>query len=102
MIKDDEYSEENINLGYKDIFEIIMGNLNNNMYFKDKDGQFIYVSKVQMERLNEKKLEDVLGNTDFDYFSKEVAQEAFDEEQKIMETGKPLLSKEERLVWPDG
>jgi signal transduction histidine kinase len=44
----------------------------------------------------------VLGKTDFDFYPKESAQEFFDDEQRIILTGQPLINKLERLVDVDG
>jgi signal transduction histidine kinase len=44
----------------------------------------------------------ITGKTDFDFFDRDRAQSAFDDEQEIMKTGKPLQGKVERAVLPDG
>lgn len=96
------YGNLNLPMEYQDIFEAMMKGINNNVYFKDKDCRFFYVSKAQLKGFNEKRLEDIIGKTDFDYFSKEVARETYKDEQKIMKTGEPMISKEERLDWANG
>ena len=42
----------------------------------------------------------VIGKTDFDFFTGEHAGQAYEDEQEIMRTGQPL-SKEENETWPD-
>jgi sigma-B regulation protein RsbU (phosphoserine phosphatase) len=42
-----------------------------------------------------------VGKSDFDYFTKEHAQPAFDDEQEIIKTGKPVVAKEERETFGD-
>ena len=39
----------------------------------------------------------MLGKTDFDLFNKEHATDAYNDEIKIIKTGKPVLDKEEKL-----
>ena len=63
---------------------------------------FLYVSDTQLKRLNVLELKDILGKTDFDFFSKEHAQKAYDSEQEIMRTGTPQLDIEEKTSWANG
>src|SRR5208283_4088490 len=43
-----------------------------------------------------------VGKTDFDFFTPEHAQEAYDDEQAIMGTADPVVGKEEKETWPGG
>ena len=45
---------------------------------------------------------DAIGKTDFDFFSDVHAREAFEAEQEILRTGRPMLGKVERETWSDG
>ena len=45
---------------------------------------------------------DLDGMTDFDLFSQEHAQQAYDDEQEIIETGKAMVNEVEKETWPDG
>ncbi len=40
-----------------------------------------------------------IGKTDFDFFTEEHARQAYEDEQKIIRTGQPVVSKEEKLTW---
>ena len=72
------------------------------VYFKDRDSRFIRASGGQAAKLGVACAEDLIGRTDFDFFLAEHAQHAFDDEQRIIRTGEPMVSKEEREVFPDG
>ncbi|MGA2639444.1 MAG: PAS domain-containing protein [Spirochaetia bacterium] len=41
-----------------------------------------------------------MGKTDRDFFSQEHARQAYDDEQRIIRTGEPLVNVEERETWP--
>jgi hypothetical protein len=45
---------------------------------------------------------DLEGLSDFDLFSIEHAQQAFNDEQKIIETSQPMINIIEKETWPDG
>ena len=82
--------------------ETLMDNSPDSVYFKDITGRFIKVNKTTVRKLGSEKEEDVLGKTDFDFFDDEHAQNAFDDEQEIIETEIPLLAIDEKETWPDG
>ncbi len=72
------------------------------IYFKDQDSKFIRGSKALAERLEAKDIEDIIGKSDFDFFGKEHAQQAFDDEQRIIKTGTPIINLVEKENWEDG
>ena len=46
--------------------------------------------------------EQVVGRDDFEFFPKELAQGFYDDEQKIIQSGEPLLNREESVLYHDG
>ena len=42
--------------------------------------------------------EDLIGKTDADYFSKEIAKKFYDDEQEVMRSGRAVIQREERMV----
>jgi len=73
---------------------------NDKVYFKDTRGRFIHVG-VQYARLsNLKSVTDAIGKTDFDFFTEEHARAAYEDEQRIIRTGEPIINKEEKETWP--
>ena len=71
------------------------------IYFKDRNSRIIMANKALCDRLHLTP-EKLLGKTDFDWFDEVHAQQAFNDEQKIIETRTPLIGVEEKEVWTDG
>lgn len=80
----------------------IMDNVPDQIYFKDLQSRFIRTNRVVSQRFGFNNNEEIIGKTDFDFFSKEHAQKAFDVEQEIINTKKPFVNIEEKEIWPDG
>jgi PAS domain S-box-containing protein len=72
------------------------------IYFKDSESRFVRASRSLMTRLGVSRDEEILGKTDFDFFSEEHARQAFEDEQRIIRTGEPLVNIEEKETWEDG
>jgi diguanylate cyclase (GGDEF)-like protein/PAS domain S-box-containing protein len=80
----------------------LLGNSSERVYFKDLDSRFLLLSHGYMlddaPGLSES---DLLGKTDFDIFSEPHAIAAFEDEQRIIRTGEPILGKIERETFRD-
>lgn len=70
------------------------------IYFKDEKSRFIRLSRSLAKAFGLNDPSEAVGKTDFDYFSSEHAQLAFEGEQEIIRTGR-TLSIEERETWTD-
>ena len=110
------------------LFRTLMEYLPGAMYFKDLQSHYVRVSRAKIkknlrlvrERYHEtnpsERVEDgpsylqseeqfaayITGKTDFDVFPEERARPAFEDEQKILQTGEPLLDKLECNKTSDG
>ncbi len=80
----------------------LMEFLPDSIYFKDRAGKFTQVSRSKAMKHNLKDPKEAIGKTDFDFFSRERAQHALMDEEKIMREGTPLVGKEDMEVLPDG
>lgn len=65
------------------------------VYIKDKESRFITANKSTIKVMKARSLKNLEGKTDFDFYGKDVAQPFYDDEQKIIKEGKPMLNKEE-------
>jgi len=88
------------------IERICMRNLLNStaerIYFKDLQGRFLLVSAGWLATAAPGySLEEVIGKTDFDFFTEEHAAAAFADEQRIIRTGEALVGKLEQETFPD-
>jgi len=72
------------------------------IYFKDRDSRFIFGSRSFAHQFNLDHGAELLGKTDFDFFSEVHARDAFADEQEIIRTGEQKLNLEEMETWPDG
>ena len=84
------------------IFDFLLENTPDQVYFKDRRGRFLRASRAVAELLGAASAKDIIGKTDFDFWSMETARETAADEQRIMKTREPLVGKIERLVHPDG
>ncbi|RMD49072.1 MAG: PAS domain S-box protein [Ignavibacteria bacterium] len=82
------------------LLHMLMDNIPDTIYFKDKDCKFIRINKAQVKVLGVLREEDAIGKTDFDFFDEESALEAFNDEMRIFKTGKPIINKEEKITKP--
>lgn len=72
------------------------------IYIKDDQSRFIAVSHELALMHGYENRHDLEGMSDFDLFSIEHAQQAYDDEQAILKTGKAMINKVEKETWPDG
>ncbi len=84
------------------LFNSLIDTIPDSIYFKDKESRFIRINKTLANRFGLKDPEEALGKTDFDFFNEEHARPAFNDEQRIINTGEPIVGLEEKEVWPDG
>jgi PAS domain S-box-containing protein len=80
----------------------LMDNSDDCIYFKDLQSHFLRCSAALMQLFRAKGISEVIGKTDHDFFSNEHANDAFQDEQKIIRTGDALVGKVEKETWPDG
>ena len=99
------WSEESKPL--RDLKLTCMGNLlsttEERVYFKDAQSRFLLVSEGWIAAISPNMtVEEIVGKTDFDFFSKEHAESAFEDEQQIIHTGESIVGKLERETFRNG
>lgn len=83
------------------LLEVLMKNLPDTIYIKDKDSKFVKINQAQTEMLGLQSPEDAIGKTDFDFFDHEMAKKSFTSEQQIIFDGLPQ-NKLENFCKPGG
>ena len=80
----------------------LLASAEDKIFFKDREGRFLFVSVGFLAALErERSLDWLVGKTDFDIFSEPHAAAAFEDEQRVIETGKPMVAKVERETFDD-
>jgi len=89
----------------KDFLANLLKSIPVSLYFKDKEGRLIRVSKYFLEQAGAPELDGekkLIGKTDFDLFGEELAKAARADEVHIMETREPIINRPEVSTTPEG
>ncbi len=84
------------------LLETFLQNTTDEIYFKDLQSRFVHFSRKMLEVFHLTHPDEMKGRTDFDFFSEEHARPAFEAEQEIIRTGKPIFNVEEKEIHLDG
>ncbi|MDP0490337.1 MAG: SpoIIE family protein phosphatase [Verrucomicrobiota bacterium JB023] len=79
--------------------QTLVDNVPLQIYFKDLKSRFTMVNKSMIRWLRVESPNELLGKTDADFFGEEHAGQAFEDEQRILETGEPMKSVIEKETW---
>ncbi len=83
------------------LWERLMDNIPDTIYFKDLNSRFTSINKAQARVLKISDPSEAIGKTDFDFFPHEHAKLAFAIEQRVIKTGMPQIGKVEEVIWDD-
>ncbi|MEW4564962.1 response regulator [Bremerella sp. JC770] len=84
------------------LLQTLMDNVPDSIYFKDREGRFLRVSRAKAVKSGLSDPSQAIGKSDHDFFSEEHARKADQDEQNVMDTGEPIVGQEEQLLWQDG
>ncbi|MGC3988640.1 MAG: PAS domain-containing protein [Chthoniobacteraceae bacterium] len=85
-----------------EMFRALLDYLPDRIYFKDRQSRFTRVNPSMAQFFSLDRPEQLLGQTDFDFFTEEHARPAFEDEQKIMMHGRAIEGRIEKETLPDG
>jgi len=70
--------------------------------FKDANGRFYYINRECAKAFGLTDSRQAIGGVDTDYFADDCIENAREEERTVIETGHPILNREELEIWKDG
>ena len=86
----------------RELLRALMDNVPNYIYFKDLQSRIIRTNIAHAKAFGLSDPAQAVGKTDSDFFTAEHAQQAYNDEQEVIHTGKPLMAQEEKETWPNG
>jgi len=87
----------------RDLLQVLMDNVPDTIYFKDTSSRFTRINRAQVKVLGVTTPDEAIGKTDLDFFhTPDLAQGFYQEEQRLIETGEPLINRIEFNPTPDG
>jgi PAS domain S-box-containing protein len=93
--------EENALLHEQDLLRSLMENIPDSIYFKDRESRFTKANPA-LARSYGYDVDTMVGKSDFDLFTEEHALPAYQDEQRIIQTGKSIVGKIEKETFADG
>ncbi|MCA9216768.1 MAG: PAS domain-containing protein [Planctomycetales bacterium] len=86
----------------RQLLNALLANTPDNIYFKDREGRFIRISRAMAHRLGLNHPADATQKSDRHFFGEHKEVQSREEEATLMRTGRSLESVEEQVTWPDG
>jgi PAS domain S-box-containing protein len=82
----------------RDLLRILMDQFPDCIYFKDESSRFVRINRAQAVMLGVGSPEEAVGHSDADYFDAGVVRKALADEQRIFQTGEPLIGSIEHIT----
>jgi PAS domain S-box-containing protein len=86
----------------RNLLRALIDNVPDRIYAKDTESRFIVCNKALVQRMRVGSLDDVVGKTDFDFVPPELAAQFRADEERVMQSGEPMINREEPIDSPDG
>lgn len=86
----------------RNLLRTLIDNMPDYIFIKDTDSRFVINNKAHLKVLGKEKQEEVSGKSDFDFFSRELAARYFSDEQLVIQSGRPVVNRQEPARDPDG
>lgn len=86
----------------RNLLRTLIDNIPDLVFVKDRDSRFVVVNQAHYRMAGAASQEAMAGKSDFDFFPGALAEGYYKDDQRVIRTGKPLTSKDERVVGRDG
>ncbi|HEY1170091.1 MAG TPA: CHASE domain-containing protein [Verrucomicrobiae bacterium] len=86
----------------RQLLHTLIDTLPDPIFVKDKAGRFLATNEANRKILRLQSTGDIVGKTVFDYFSQEVAELYFQDDMAVINSGSPIINREEPCKLPDG
>lgn len=83
------------------LLQTLLTSIPDAIYFKDSASRFIRISESMARMFGLKSAADAVGKSDADFFTSEHANQAREDELRIMRTGESIIGRIEKETWPD-
>ena len=84
------------------LLQALLDNLPDEVYFKDTQSHFLRLSQAVAKHLGVATPDEAIGKTDFDFHLPDQAKEFYEDEQRMIRSGEPLIGKIERRTDANG
>lgn len=83
------------------LLQTLLTSIPDAIYFKDSASRFIRISESMAQMFGLESAADAVGKSDADFFTSEHANQAREDELRIMRTGESIVGRIEKETWPD-
>lgn len=77
----------------RDLLQLLMDNIPDTIYFKDRESRFVRINQAQADFLKLHDPQAAIGKTDRDFQPPELVKEILEEESRIIQTGQPVYNR---------
>jgi len=85
----------------QELFQTLFHAIPDPIYFKNANHEFVRVNYAKARKHNTTP-DEMIGKTDFDYYPEDLAREAHNTDQYVLQNGTPVIGKEEQVLENDG
>jgi PAS domain S-box-containing protein len=82
----------------RNLLRAIIDNLRDYVYIKDNEGRYVVSNDAHARFLGKRTQDEVVGKTVFELFPRPLAEKYAVDDQKIIQTGQPLLNRQEQSI----
>ncbi len=86
----------------RQLLRTLIDNVPDYIYVKDTNSRFLIANNAVARQMGAAGPEELIGQTDFDFYPEQLAAQYYADEQAIIHSGQPLIDREEQGVDPAG